>query len=183
MERDPSAEPPRGSAKAELLERIGASWEALEQTLWGLSPEELTEPRPPDGWSVKDHLAHLAVWEQSLLALLGGRDRDAAIGLTPAAGVDDEDIDAVNAFLYQRHQGRSLADVQAALRQTHAKVVETLKSLSDEDLQRSYSHYQPDAQPPDDRPVLGWIEGNTYEHINEHRGWLAEQITSGRRGT
>lgn len=38
----------------------------------------------------------------------------------------------------------------------------------------------PSAEPPDDRPVLGWIEGNTSEHGEEHRGWIAEQLTSGR---
>lgn len=179
MERDPSAEPPHGSAKAGLLEQIGASWEALEQTLWGLSPEELTAPRPPDGWSVKDHLSHLAAWETILLAILEGRDRGDAIGLTPDAAAVAADMDALNAFLYERHKDRPLADVQADLRQIHAQVLAKLASLSDEDLRRPYAHFQPNDQPPDDRPVLGWIAGNTYEHFEEHRGWLAEQITSG----
>jgi len=43
---------------------------ALNQRLAGLRAAH-----DQQGWRVKDHLTHIAAWEQSLLALLEGRDR------------------------------------------------------------------------------------------------------------
>ena len=49
----------------------------------------------------------------------------------------------------------------------------TLAGLSDEDLFKTYSYYQPD-EPGDDSgdPILNWIMGNTYEHYAEHQAWI-----------
>jgi hypothetical protein len=44
--------------------------------------------------------------------------------------------------------------------------------MTDEDLQRPYSHYQPNDPPHNPAPVLGWITGNTNEHYEEHSSWL-----------
>ena len=44
-----------------------------------------------DGWTVKDHLVHIAAWEHSLLALIQGQDRERAMGLLEGAeGIDNE---------------------------------------------------------------------------------------------
>ena len=45
-----------------------------------------------------------------------------------------------------------------------------LVSLSDEDLHRPYSYYQPGS--PQTAEVIGWIVGNSYEHYDEHRPWI-----------
>ena len=60
--------------KAELLQAIERSWASLDDLVAGLREPELTR-HGPDGWSVKDHLAHLAAWNLALVALLEGRDR------------------------------------------------------------------------------------------------------------
>src|SRR5688572_15060684 len=46
----------------ELLGHYRRSREELLAAIEGLSEEALTEPSI-DGWSVKDHLAHLALWD------------------------------------------------------------------------------------------------------------------------
>jgi hypothetical protein len=71
---------------------------------------------------VKDHLAHLAAWNLSLVALLEGRDREAALGV---GGVSSE---------------------------TAANEV----------------------RPDGAQPVLGWINGNTDQHADEHSGYIRE---------
>jgi hypothetical protein len=40
--------------------------------------------------------------------------------------------------------------------------------MSDEDLKRPYSHFQPDDPPYNPSPVWPWIVGNTFEHYAEH---------------
>ncbi len=79
---------------AALLDRIQAAWSELEQTVATLSEAQLTTELDAQGWSAKDHLVHITTWEQSLLALLQGRDRRQAIGLE---GGEHGEIDDVNA--------------------------------------------------------------------------------------
>ena len=46
----------------ELLQHYRQMREAMSTAIAGLSDEQLTE-RTLDGWSVKDHLLHLALWD------------------------------------------------------------------------------------------------------------------------
>ena len=156
--------------KAELMERIDRARAALEDAIGGASTERLTAPGD-DGWSVKDHLAHLAAWRHSLLALLEGRPRHAAMGVDRVT-YETAGEEGVNAFLYERDKDRPLDEVLAAFRGTHVQVLAALAPLSDLDLLRPYSHFQPDEPPFNPDPVVGWIEGNTFEHDEEHLGYI-----------
>ena len=153
--------------KAELMARIHRARSALEAAIAGASEAHLTAPGDPGGWSVKDHLAHLAIWEQSLLALLEGRSRSATIGID-AVTYETTDIDGLNALLYEHHRDRPLAEVLDLFHRSHDQVLAALAPLTDVDLLRPYSHYQPDETPFNPDPVVGWIAGNTFEHFEEH---------------
>ena len=162
--------------KAELMRHISESRSKLEQMIGRLSEAQIVAPGP-DGWSVKDHLSHVAAWEESLLALLEGRDRDAAIGLDPSTvEAANDDVDKINASIHQRNRDRSPTDVLAAFRETHARVLAALDRLADADLLRPYSFYQPNAQPYDARPVIGWIDGDTWDHYDEHVAWIGQLL-------
>ena len=167
---------PRHS-KAELLARINDSRAALELLVNRLDEDRAVAPGA-DGWSVKDHLAHVAVWERSLLALLEGRPRHEGMGLDRAT-YEDGDSDAINAALYARHHDRPLSEVLADFRATHERLLSVLSGMSDEDLYRPYSHYQPGESPQNDDPVIGWIAGNTFGHYDEHAGWIRQLIEDG----
>jgi hypothetical protein len=157
--------------KAALLERIRSARSDLEQALGRLSDEQLVAPGA-DGWSAKDHLAHLIVWEQGLVALLEHRPRYIDMGLDEATYLSG-DTDRLNTIFYQRSKDRPLPEVLDEFRRSHQHVLDVLARLSEDDLYRTYSHYQPD-EPGEDSgaPILGWIAGNTYEHYAEHQGWI-----------
>lgn len=157
--------------KAELLDRIQQTRAALEQTISQLNDAQLVAPGAASGWSVKDHLAHLAVWELSLAALLQRYPRHAAMEVDEATYLCG--ADAINEIVYQRNKDRSLAEVLAAFRQAHQQVLAALDRLTDADLFKTYSQYQPD-EPGEDNgePILKWVAGNTYEHYAEHHAWL-----------
>jgi uncharacterized damage-inducible protein DinB len=125
-----------------------------------------------DGWTVKDHLTHIAAWEHSLLALIEGHDRDRAMGLSEAVeGMDNE-----NEAIRKLHESDTPDEALEYFRDSHARLVTALGKLSDADLQKPYSHYQP-TDPDEKRPVVGWVAGNTYEHYAEHTGWINQLLS------
>src|SRR5262249_39107070 len=113
-------------SKDELLRRIRESRSKLERIISPLDESRMTTPGP-DGWSVKDHRAHVAAWEESLLALLEGRDRDAAVGLDTVAAEQARDVDAINAAIQRRSREQALADVRSTFDATHARLLATLE--------------------------------------------------------
>lgn len=148
---------------ADLLARIEAEWSALLAVVEALSSEQMTTP-DAGGWSPKDNLAHLAAWEQWLLRYhLGSEPAHQVLQLDEAtfARLDETSI---NALLYERNRERSAGSILSELKDTHSKVLATLERMPFDDLLAA--RYADD---PQHRPVLDWVIGNTYEHIQEHR--------------
>ncbi|MGI8552879.1 MAG: ClbS/DfsB family four-helix bundle protein [Dehalococcoidia bacterium] len=170
----PAEEPLKPQDKDLLLERIDQSWRDLQETLGRLREDQVTRPGS-DGWSIKDHLAHLDAWERSILSLLQGRPPYEGLGVDEAVYRDDLE-DRINEAIYAQNRNRGLPDVLAGFRKTHADVETLLERLTPEDLGRPYSFYLPDEHPNDggvvQQPALNWIVGNTYEHFREHRTWI-----------
>ncbi|MGH7765464.1 MAG: DinB family protein [Candidatus Dormibacteraceae bacterium] len=159
---------------AHVRERVDEAWTHLSELVDSMDPQMLAITGP-DGWAVKDHLAHVGAWEQSLLAIFEGRDRGVAMGL---ADVED-DTDAVNAEVWKLHRDRSPEAALAYFRESHAKLTAKLGSLDDAALDLPYDHYQPASkgEANTDRPVLEWVAGDTYEHYLEHVDWIRSLIS------
>jgi len=157
-------------SKAELLDEMDAGWQELTTYLDGLHSTDFTTNTDAAGWTVKDHVMHLAVWEDGVWAVLTGKNRYEHMGLDKATW-DSHDYDRINAVIQQFHQDKPLAEVRQHLQDVHARLVATIDSLSDTDLQQPYSHYQPDYDWND--PVIAWIINNSYTHYREHIPWMA----------
>ena len=155
------------------IEPIEKGWSALTMLVDSLGPGDL-ELKGDGQWAVKDHLAHIAAWELSLIALLEGHDLKKAMGVPDAA----DDTDAVNEAVWLLHRHETGDQVLRFSRDTHAALLRRLGTMSDADLRRSYNHYQPNdpRDPGDDRPVVEWVAGNTYDHYAEHVGWINQLI-------
>jgi hypothetical protein len=163
---------PAPQTKAELLERMAVAYEAAESLIAAHDEAALTRPLSDSGWSAKDYLAHLRDWENSMVVLLQKKVRYEEMGLTKEQ-VASGDYDAQNDVLYQKHKDRPLADVLADFRDTHQQLLALLAELNDEDLQKPYIHYQPQAEDVVagdyiNNPVMGWLVGDTYGHYAEH---------------
>lgn len=149
------------------MPRIDAGWNKLVQLVNQVEESRGLSRAGADGWTVKDHLVHVAAWEHSLLALIEGHDRERAVGLQEAV----EGIDNENEALRKLHENDTEDEALGYFRDSHARLVTALGKLSDADLQKPYSHYQP-TEPDEKRPVVGWVAGNTYEHYAEHTDWI-----------
>jgi len=165
------------STVSELFTRIARGRADLETWSVTLSEAELSAPRK-DGWAIKDHLIHLAVWELSVVTLLCGEPRFPMRGMTPG-NPEPTNADELNAQIFAQNKDRSAQDARNLFHTAHMELLGELAKLSDADLLKPYSHFQPNENGADEQnPVLGWIVGNTYGHYEEHIAWIREQLGS-----
>lgn len=161
----------------QVLEGVERAWASLGGAVEDLD-DDLLLVTGPEGWSVKDHMAHVAAWQLSLAALLDRRDRHRALGV---AGTGPTDFDAKNAILHRRLAGLVPDEVRALLRGSHELVLRALYGLGDDDLNLPYADFQPsDPRPDRDQPVVGWVGGMAIGHVEEHVGYI--QALLGRSG-
>jgi hypothetical protein len=158
-----------GLTKTELLAAMRQGWDDLHAYLATLSEAQITQPADAAGWTVKDHVIHLAVWEGSLNAFLQKQSRPAYMGVDQATWQSGE-VDRINAVIYQRHQDLSWAEVQQTFRRVHEELIGRIEALSEEDLQRPYHYYQPDSSATD--AAASRISVATFRHYAKHIPWI-----------
>ena len=140
--------------KPELLAALQRDWAALEALVASIDEQQLLAPELDDGWSVKDVLAHIAVWEARCASWLEAVAR----GVTPERP-EVQNVDAANARDYAAAKDTPLATVLAQSRAAHAAMVQSVAALSEADL--------------GDDSRFGWpawqmASSNSDEHYREH---------------
>lgn len=156
--------------KAELLSRIQKGWDEFNAYLDDLTLEQLTQPRDAQGWSAKDHLMHIVMWEDDIYMVLTGQSRHDKMGIDLATW-NAWNIDAQNAITQKRYKDKPLDEVRQLFREVHQRLMLKLETLTDADLRLFMHDYQPDT--PADKPLIEKIMNDTYEHYAEHRPWMA----------
>jgi hypothetical protein len=120
-------------SKTIILARLRAERRRLEQNLAGLSPEVMVQPGVVKAWSVKDVLAHLAEWEALCLGWVDATRRG-DIAAVPAEGETWRNLDPLNQRIYLKHRDRPLEEVLADFHAIHARFVEMVEGMSDDEL-------------------------------------------------
>lgn len=161
---------------AEVLERIDQALKGIEKTIGGLSEKQISAPSTPTDWSIKDHIVHLSMWAKGIVALLKQQPRYEAMGLDRAFVEAANDADEMNDVIYKQHQDRAWDDIKAEFYAVHQSVVDVLKSMTDADLQKPYTAFEPGSSADYEHPIIAWIEGNTYDHYEEHIPWMEARI-------
>ena len=144
--------------KAELLERIRAARAELDRTLAGLDQVALSAPGP-EGWAVKDHLAHLAAWGRKVLDNMDGRTGPQVLGV-PDDVYKRGDWVEINEIVRAPDKDRPAPEILAKYRRVHETLLQRIGALPETELFG-----------PDDK-LLNNIRGNTYDHDDEHRPWI-----------
>ena len=107
--------------KEDLLRHYRESREKLLASLEGLTDDELSEPSI-DGWSVKDHLAHMALWDDIRAAEV---ERISA-GYESAWAMSDEQDEELNATGYQLRRSMSAAQAKWELETSRRKLIDAI---------------------------------------------------------
>jgi hypothetical protein len=157
---------------AALLSAMNLARGELEAFIAGTASERMVGPRK-NGWSIKDHLYHIATWDSYLIALLERQPR------LPAVGIDSDpagEYDGVNAIFFERGKDLPLSHVLGLFRSNRGRIIEQVQKLNDTDLERAAA----DFQPPEPKRLTGrlgeWILTITANHDRVHHGWMKELL-------
>jgi hypothetical protein len=156
--------------KAELHTRIEEGWNEFNAYLGTLTERQLTIPTDVAGWTAKDHVMHLAVWEGGILAVMNGKSRREGMGIDEATW-KRWNVDEINAVIQRQHQSLPYAEVLDTLHQNHEQLVAKIQTTSEADLARSFRSYQPDTNY--DGSLSARILANTTSHYLDHTPWIA----------
>ena len=151
-----------------LLRQLELSWNELQTYLASLTEEQFTRPTDAAGWTAKDHIIHIAMWEKAGLAVLEGKSKRETLNITPE--IWEQDDDPINAVLQQRYHDLSLDEVMQALRHNHELTLKKLDTMTEADLLLPHNRYQPNST--DERPIIWWVIGDTINHYRDHLPWI-----------
>jgi hypothetical protein len=145
--------------RTELLNLIYASRTRLEAALARFEPSAMSRTTLPNGWTIKDLLAHLGWWEQYCAGLYQSQ----AAGEQPQTVNGEAQVTARNQDAYDQFRTRDLDEVRAyevAAFRSLLEIVETAPQPDLFDPQRfDWLNGVSFAE------VVGW---NTYGHYAEH---------------
>jgi len=144
--------------KSELLEAIRKGRAEFEAVLADLTPEQMTARGAEGGWSVKDTLAHVAVWESHLVTMLYAIER----GATPKV-IRATEVDQFNAESLAEQRDRPLDRVLSDFHAVHAQLLKRLEAVPERDLfdPRRFEWMKGE-------PLARMVAGDTFEHYAEH---------------
>jgi uncharacterized protein (TIGR03083 family) len=158
--------------KERILAKLRAEHDALLEVLAQVPPNQMTEPHFEGGWSVKDLLAHITLWERRTLGRIQATLRE-----EPLPPFFPGDADRVNAQAYAANRDRPLAEIEADFHRTFQELLDQVEGLRQEDLD------DPRRFPWTRRvPVKRYLNGDGYGHYAEHarqiRAWLESRASS-----
>lgn len=176
-ERQPTEAP--AGPKRELLRAIDEGWTALNDALDRLTPTQWATVRDSEGWTIGDHVIHLARWERSVVHFLSGRPRHTGLGIDETLYLQGP-ADAINVAIHRQVSGATPSAAREEWRVVHLELLALLAVLPEADLARRYRYFLPDEPGEGDGPTAEFvIFGNTAEHYAEHRAWIQALVERG----
>jgi uncharacterized damage-inducible protein DinB len=135
----------------DLLRHYYESRARLLAAIEGLNDEQMSEPSI-DGWAVKDHLAHLAVWDDMRAAEV---ERISA-GHASAWTMTDKQDEDLNAMTHEMRRGLSAAQAKWELENSRRRLLDAISAAT------------PDALDPG-RYGTAPLRS---DHEAQHAGWI-----------
>ena len=161
------------------IERERAAWENL---LGEVGESRMLEPGPMGEWTFKDLTAHLNGWRERSLAKIEAAAHGQPEPATPwpaelGTGEDDEEVERINAWIYEQNKDRLLTEILQESREGYARLAAIVSMVPEEDLN------DPARFPSLGGGALGpsLVSGATFGHFHEEheaavRSWLARPV-------
>ncbi len=123
-------------SKSALLAQIDHERAFWEQLVAEVGEEHMLVPGATGRWTFKDVVAHLNGWRINTLARLDAALHGRAPGAPPwpAHLREEEDVDEINAWIYQAYRDRPLRDVLDEYQRSFFAMRDAANALSERDL-------------------------------------------------
>ena len=157
----------------DLLTANDAAWASLRSRIARHAEVDLTTAHDAAGWTSKDHLVHLAVWERGMPHVLrDGWPQWQGMGITEElfATRQTEGFDAINEEIRRQNADRPLGDILIEVQEVHEAMQATIRELGDAGLQRPVGDFRHDGT---EMRVIAWIPGDAGDHFTEHERYIA----------
>ena len=162
--------------KATLLNTIQTEYARFESLTAPLNEAQICAATGDEEWSIKDIMAHIAIWEQLCTRWL----EDFLRGMTPQPS-ERLDMEA-NDRIYRENRELSLIQVQKLFQHAHQQFLHQIdlltQTLSEEDLNASHRFAWTESWPGSS--IIAAIADNSYEHYCDHaqhiRCWLGSLL-------
>ncbi|MGE0228171.1 MAG: maleylpyruvate isomerase N-terminal domain-containing protein [Dehalococcoidia bacterium] len=118
--------------RAGLIEHHRAMHRELLDAIDGLSDEQLLDPLL-DGWSVRDHLVHLAMWDE----IRASEVARISAGYESVWRLTDEDDAILNAIGHRSRAGTAIAQARWELDTSHLRLIEAIAGATPRGLDAS----------------------------------------------
>jgi hypothetical protein len=157
--------------KRELIDGIQREREQLNAVLARVPAARMTEPGVAGVWSVKDVLAHLAVWSSRAVTVMFQAERGVKLQLPQFTSADWADLNAKD---YEAQKERPLDRILADYHSVNGQIVKRLHAWMDEPALFDSRRF-----PALEGVSLGaWVWANSGEHDAEHRAHIEAWLES-----
>lgn len=144
----------------EMIAALNDSRQKILDTIKGVSDTALTAETLMPGWSVKDLLVHLTIWEAEMITRLA----HARAGKKPRyTDLSRKEIDNLNARWLAEFKDRSPDRVLHDYHQVRKQMIKQVEQMTDSDLAdpKRFSWLR-------GKPLWEWIADESFGHENEH---------------
>jgi hypothetical protein len=162
------------STLTELMDAIQSARAELESFLAGLHERDASM-KDANGWTVRDHVTHIAVWEDSVAVLFRGGKRHEALGIDERLYAEAS-FDDMNDVIKRAQEHLTLAQAVAVMHRVHEALMDDVRRLSDAELGTTVRYRFPNAPQSDKRRVIDFFLENTAAHYEEHLPWMRELV-------
>lgn len=145
--------------RSELLTRIREGRAELEDVLHRFDRQNLTTPLLPNGWSIRDIIAHIGFWERRMVILYD----TLRAGSMPQDPIGEETLDRLNARVYNENQLLPIGIVQMNEVEAYRTLLVIAETAPEADLFDSERFAWTEGA-----PFYRLIAVNTYEHYADH---------------
>jgi uncharacterized protein (TIGR03083 family) len=158
--------------KQELIVYLGEERAKLEAVLAQVKPEQMTQAGVCGDWSVKDIVAHLAVWTSREVTVLFQAERGQKISY----GMPDDsanDWANVNAKDYAQQKDRPLERIQEDFRGAYKQLLKRLTAWQDETALFQANKFAGSKSSLADK-MIGGVGEHDVEHREQIEAWLGK---------
>ena len=163
--------------KQDLIQVIREERIRLAALLGVVSESEMLIPLEENGWSVKDHVAHIVIWEKRLVEWLDIVEKGQVPQQLPP-GMTWDDLDRWNEQTFEENHERELKEVLVDFNHFADEVAQAVGAIPEDLLMRADSLAWRSGS-----PLWEMVAANTFWHYPEHRETIKnwqEARTSGK---